>query len=30
MAMLEPTELKLYESGSDNPGSASPVTLRPG
>ena len=22
MAMLEPTELRLYESGSDNPGSA--------
>ena len=30
MAMLEPTELKLYESGSDNPGSASPECFAQG
>jgi len=30
MAMLEPTELKLYESGSENPGSADAVRFAQG
>ena len=30
MAMLEPTELRLYESGSDNPGSADAVRFAQG
>jgi len=30
MAMLEPTELKLYESGSDNPAGADPVRFAQG